>query len=103
MTTAREVLDRCAELDRFTADPPRLERFYLTPEHASANAVSARWMEQAGLRSWQDAAGNQCGRREGITDGLPALLLGSHLDTVPDAGSFDGMLGVVYAAGHLLS
>ncbi|MBZ5740059.1 allantoate amidohydrolase [Nocardioides mangrovi] len=97
MTTAREVLDRCAELDRFTADPPRLERFYLTPEHASANAVTGRWLERAGLRTWQDAAGNQCGRREGVTDGLPALLLGSHIDTVPDAGSFDGMLGVVMA------
>lgn len=97
MTTAREVLDRCAELDRFTADPPRLERVYLSREHASANAVTGRWMEQAGLRTWQDAAGNQCGRREGSTPGLPALLVGSHLDTVPDAGSYDGMLGVVMA------
>ena len=97
MTTAREVLDRCAELDRFTADPPRLERVYLSPEHASANAATGRWMERAGLRTWQDAAGNQCGRREGREPGLPALLLGSHLDTVPDAGSYDGMLGVVLA------
>ena len=97
MTTAREVLDRCAELDRFTATPPQLERVYLSREHASANAVAGRWMEQAGLRNWQDAAGNVCGRREGREPGLPALLIGSHLDTVPDAGSFDGMLGVVMA------
>ncbi|WP_036506182.1 allantoate amidohydrolase [Nocardioides sp. URHA0020] len=97
MTTARAVLDRCAELDRFTADAPRLERVYLSREHAGANAVAGRWMEEAGLRSWQDAAGNQCGRREGATPGLPALLVGSHLDTVPDAGSYDGMLGVVMA------
>ncbi len=97
MTTAREVLDRCAELDRFTATPPQLERVYLSREHASANAVAGRWMEHAGLRTWQDPAGNQCGRREGTTPGLPALLLGSHLDTVPDAGSYDGMLGVVMA------
>ena len=97
MTTAREVLDRCAELDRFTATPPQLERVYLSREHASANAVAGRWMERAGLRTWQDPAGNQCGRREGATPGLPALLLGSHLDTVPDAGSYDGMLGVVMA------
>jgi allantoate deiminase len=97
VTTARQVLDRCAELDRFTATPPQLERVYLSREHASANAVTGRWMEQAGLRSWQDAAGNVCGRREGREPGLPALLLGSHLDTVPDAGSYDGMLGVVMA------
>jgi allantoate deiminase len=97
MTTAREVLDRCAELDRFTATPPQLERVYLSREHASANAVTGRWMEQAGMRTWQDAAGNPCGRRAGHVAGLPALLVGSHLDTVPDAGSYDGMLGVVMA------
>lgn len=97
MTTAREVLDRCAELDRITATPPRLERVYLSPEHAEANALARRWMQRAGMHTWQDAAGNQCGRREGDEPGLPALLLGSHLDTVPDAGSYDGMLGVVMA------
>ena len=97
MTTARDVIDRCAELDRFTATPPQLERVYLSSEHASANAVTGVWMERAGLRTWQDAAGNQYGRREGREPGLPALLLGSHLDTVPDAGSYDGMLGVVMA------
>ena len=45
----------------WTASPPRraeLERVYLSPEHARANAVAGRWMEQAGLRTWQDAAGN---------------------------------------------
>lgn len=97
MTTARQVLERCVELDRLTATPPALERVYLSPEHAGANALAGRWMTEAGLRTWQDAAGNQCGRREGREPGLPALLLGSHLDTVPDAGSYDGMLGVVMA------
>lgn len=97
MTTAAEVLARCAELDRISAHPDRLERVHLTPEHAAANALATRWMRDAGLTPWQDAAGNQYGRREGREPGLPALLLGSHLDTVPDAGSYDGMLGVVMA------
>jgi len=97
MTTAAEVLARCAELDRLSAHPDRLERVHLTPEHAAANALAAGWMRHAGLSPWQDAAGNQYGRREGREPGLPALLLGSHLDTVPDAGSYDGMLGVVMA------
>ena len=97
MTSAAEVLARCAELDRFTSMPGALERVYLSPEHRAANDLVAQWMEKAGLHAWQDAAGNQCGRREGFTAGLPALLLGSHLDTVPDAGSYDGMLGVVMA------
>ncbi|UDY22859.1 allantoate amidohydrolase [Nocardioides sp. Kera G14] len=97
MTTAAEVLLRCSELDRFSAHSTFLERSYLTPEHAAANKQAAIWMEQAGLTTWVDAAGNQWGRREGPTPDAPALILGSHLDTVPDAGSFDGMLGVVMA------
>lgn len=95
MTTAARVLERCAELDLISASPHHLERVYLTKEHAAANRRAAAWMEQAGLTTWQDAAGNQWGRR-GSPD-LPALVLGSHLDTVPDAGSYDGMLGVVMA------
>ncbi len=97
MTTAADVLARCAELDRCSASPHHLERVHLTPEHAAANRLAAGWLEQAGLRTWQDAAGNQWGRREARTPGRPALVLGSHLDTVPDAGSYDGMLGVVMA------
>jgi allantoate deiminase len=95
MTTAAEVLARCDELDRFSAAPHRLERAYLTPEHADANRAVAGWMGKAGLTTWVDAAGNQWGRR-GEPD-RPALVLGSHLDTVPDAGSYDGMLGVLMA------
>lgn len=95
--SAAEALLRCSELDTFTSLSPRLERVHLSVQHAQANAAAARWMARAGLRTWTDAAGNICGRREGREAGLPALLLGSHLDTVPDAGSFDGMLGVVMA------
>lgn len=91
------VLARCAELDRFSAHPTWLERAHLTPQHAAAANAVADWMRQAGLGTWMDSAGNMCGRVEGREPGLPALLLGSHIDTVPDAGSFDGMLGVVMA------
>ncbi|MEV5001279.1 allantoate amidohydrolase [Nocardioides sp. LML1-1-1.1] len=97
MTSAAVVLARCAELATVSASPTWLERTHLTPEHRRANALAGAWMEEAGLRVWQDAAGNICGRREGRTPGLPALLLGSHLDTVPDAGAYDGMLGVLMA------
>lgn len=97
MTSAAEVLTRCAQLDRFSASPTSLERVYLSPEHAQANAAAEEWMRLLGMRTWVDAAGNQYGRLEGREPGLAALLLGSHLDTVPDAGSFDGMLGVVMA------
>ncbi|NQX03745.1 allantoate amidohydrolase [Rathayibacter sp. VKM Ac-2856] len=88
---------RCDELAAVSCTRGAIERVYLSPEHARVNAMAARWMEDAGMRTWQDAAGNQCGRYEGATPGLPALLLGSHLDTVPDAGRYDGILGVMLA------
>ncbi|STU72095.1 N-carbamoyl-L-amino acid hydrolase [Klebsiella variicola] len=46
---------------------------------------------------WQDSVGNICGRYEGQQEGAPAVLLGSHLDTVRNAGRYDGMLGVLAA------
>lgn len=94
-TTAAGVLARCGELALLSARPDVLERTHLTPEHAAANRLAAGWIEQAGLTARVDAAGNVCGRRG--EPGRPALLLGSHLDTVPDAGAYDGMLGVVMA------
>jgi allantoate deiminase len=97
MTVARRVLDRCDELAAISSDPDLLERVHLSPEHRAANDLVASWMTDAGLTPWQDAGGNQCGRLEGAEPELPALLLGSHLDTVRDAGRYDGMLGVLLA------
>lgn len=97
MSDADRVLTRCADLDQLSARADALVRLHLTPEHAAANRQVAAWMAAAGLATRQDAAGNVWGRLEGRTPGLPALVLGSHLDTVPDAGSFDGMLGVLMA------
>ncbi|PPF48465.1 MULTISPECIES: allantoate amidohydrolase [unclassified Rathayibacter] len=94
---AAAIMARCDELAAVSSSRDGIERVYLSPEHARVNAMAARWMTEAGMRTWQDAAGNQCGRYEGATPGLPALLLGSHLDTVPDAGRYDGILGVMLA------
>lgn len=94
---AERALARCDELAAVSSLPRAIERTHLSPEHARANALAAAWMSEAGLDTWQDAAGNQCGRLEGARPGLPALVLGSHLDTVTDAGRFDGMLGVMLA------
>jgi allantoate deiminase len=94
---AELILERCDELATISASSEHLTRVHLSPEHRAANDLVAGWMAEAGLSTWQDAAGNQCGRREGREPDLPALLLGSHLDTVPDAGRYDGMLGVLLA------
>jgi allantoate deiminase len=95
--SAARVLGRCDELAAISSLPGGIERVHLSPEHARANALVAAWMREAGLDAWQDAAGNQCARLEGREPGLPALVLGSHLDTVTDAGRYDGMLGVLLA------
>ncbi|WP_275002837.1 allantoate amidohydrolase [Promicromonospora iranensis] len=102
--TAEWVMARCDDLTRHSARPDALERVYLSPEHAQANTAVRAWMLDAGLDTETDAAGNIWGRRaaDGTpqrpgTPGEPALVLGSHLDTVPDAGRYDGMLGVMLA------
>lgn len=55
------------------------------------------WMLDAGLAVHRDAAGNCFGRLVGESDSLPAVLCGSHIDTVPNGGHFDGVLGVLLA------
>ncbi|MGC5172369.1 allantoate amidohydrolase [Micromonospora sp. DT81.3] len=97
---ARRVMARCDELARVSATSGAIERVYLSPEHARVNRLAAEWMRELGMTTWQDAAGNQVGRLDPSTSsgtGWPALLLGSHLDTVPDAGRFDGIIGVLMA------
>ncbi|MDU0366697.1 allantoate amidohydrolase [Microbacterium sp. KSW4-17] len=95
---SRRVMGRCEELARVTATPGSITRVYLSPEHARVNRLAAEWMRELGMTTHQDAAGNQVGRLApaGSPD-APALLLGSHLDTVPDAGRFDGIVGVLMA------
>ncbi|WP_223881308.1 allantoate amidohydrolase [Nesterenkonia ebinurensis] len=95
MTAARRIMARCDELAAISALPDGILRAYLTEEHRRHNALAAHWMQEAGMATWQDAAGNQCGRIEGREPGLPALLIASHLDTVPYAGRYDGILGVL--------
>ncbi|MFT4260282.1 allantoate amidohydrolase [Microbacterium sp.] len=95
---ARRVMARCDELARVTATPGEgIERIYLSPEHARVNRLVAEWMREIGMSTRQDAAGNQVGRIDRGDRDAPALMLGSHLDTVPDAGRFDGIVGVLMA------
>lgn len=96
-TAARRVMARCDELARVTATPGAIERVYLSTEHARVNRLAAEWMREVGMTTRQDAAGNQLGRLAASDPALPALMLGSHLDTVPDAGRYDGIVGVLMA------
>lgn len=93
--SSRLLVRRLEELGRVTDEAGKLTRTFLSPAMARANARVAGWMRSAGLAVRQDAAGNLIGRLEGATPGAKTLLLGSHLDTVRDAGWFDGALGVL--------
>ncbi|MGJ9424582.1 allantoate amidohydrolase [Nesterenkonia halotolerans] len=92
---AARIMTRCDELAAISALPDGILRAYLTEEHQRHNALAAAWMAEVEMETWQDAAGNQCARLEGREPGLPALIIASHLDTVPDAGRFDGIMGVL--------
>jgi len=93
----KRALKRCDELAKISQHKNKITRLYLTPEHKKANKKVAQWMQMSGMKTWQDKVGNQCGRIEGRDKTVPALLLGSHLDTVPNAGRYDGILGVLLA------
>jgi allantoate deiminase len=81
-----------AELGAISAEPGRLIRLYLTPEHRRAADRVAGWMKAAGLSVSEDALGTVRGRLGGAKK---RLLIGSHVDTVIDAGKYDGPLGVI--------
>ena len=91
------IIARCNELATISQERNRLTRPFATPAMARVNAVVGRWMTQAGMAVSQDAVGNLIGRLEGSDPDAGTLLLGSHLDTVRDAGAFDGPLGVLTA------
>jgi allantoate deiminase len=86
---------RAEVLARHSEEPDRLTRRYGTAALAEAGEAVEEWMQAAGMTVRRDAVGNVIGRLEGPDPAGPALLLGSHLDTVPDAGRYDGALGVL--------
>jgi allantoate deiminase len=92
-----EIVDRINRLGKISETPEHLARIFLTPEHRAAADLILIWMRDAGMHAHLDAIGNVCGRYEGERPGLPCLMLGSHYDTVRDAGKWDGPLGLITA------
>jgi hydantoinase/carbamoylase family amidase len=96
MTSPGErLMDRLAAFARHSDEPGKLTRLFLSPSHRAAVDELTRWMREAGLSVSTDALGTLCGRYEGKSPNAPALLIGSHIDTVRDAGRYDGALGVL--------
>ena len=97
MIDARRIYDRCQALACHSEQPDGLTRVFLSPEQRAVDGLVLDWMREAGMEARLDAIGNCVGRYEATERGRPCLMLGSHLDTVRDAGKYDGMLGVVTA------
>jgi allantoate deiminase len=93
----QKILRRIDELAQISEETTHLTRTYGSPAMRRANDVVADWMRAAGLQTSMDAIGNLIGRRPDTKPGRKTLILGSHLDTVRNAGKFDGPLGVILA------
>ena len=85
------------ELGHLGESPDGMDRVAYSPEDIAGRDYSIKLMREAGLETRIDTAGNIIGRTSGSDDSLPAIALGSHTDTVPKGGKYDGALGVMAA------
>ncbi|KAI5055131.1 hypothetical protein GOP47_0030276 [Adiantum capillus-veneris] len=92
-----EPLLRIRELAAISDSPHHLQRTFLSKASLEAGKLIQAWMEDAGMSTWVDDIGNVHGRVAGKNPSAPALLLGSHYDTVIDAGMYDGAFGIIAA------
>lgn len=98
---AAEVVARCRKLASFSEDSNQTRRTFLSPPMRDVHREIAAWLEPLGTRVRVDAAGNLRALYPAAGPAASRLLIGSHLDTVPNAGAYDGVLGVVLAVALL--
>ncbi len=91
------ILRRCDELAAISKPGAGVTRLFLTDEHKRAIELVSGWMREAGMDVHVDEAANVVGRYAPAQQGSPSLILGSHIDSVIDAGKYDGPLGVICA------
>jgi allantoate deiminase len=97
MSPAERLMKRIEALAEISEEAGRLTRTFASPAMRRANELVAGWMREAGMSVRQDAIGNLIGHYRAAQREGKILLLGSHLDSVRDAGKFDGPLGVLAA------
>jgi allantoate deiminase len=95
LSLGRRAMALIEDLAQHTDEPGRLTRLYLSKGHRAAAEATLRIMREAGLEAHIDPLGTVVGRLPGPHPDAPALILGSHIDSVVDAGKFDGNVGVV--------
>lgn len=93
----QNALSHCEELAYVSEMERGILRQYLTPHQKAGHELAAKWMRDCGMETWEDAVGNQWGRLASKNPNAKRLIFGSHLDTVPNAGKYDGILGVMIA------
>ncbi len=94
---AEYVLDLCARVAALTDVPGTITRLFLSPATRQVHGLLRAEMDALGMTVRMDAVGNLRGLYAGAEPDAPVLLIGSHIDTVPDAGAYDGVLGVALA------
>ena len=94
---SRRLNQTLLELGQIGSTPQGMQRLAFTEYDIQARNMTLSLMHQAGLQTRIDTAGNIIARKEGISSDLAAIALGSHIDTVPNGGKFDGALGVMGA------
>ncbi len=102
-TQAEEVVARCRTLSLFSEDSRSIRRTFLSPPMRDCHRELAKWLVAAGAEVTVDAPGNLRAFYAATESRAPRLLFGSHLDTVPNAGAYDGVLGVILAVALLES
>jgi allantoate deiminase len=100
-TRAGEVIARCKRLAAFSEDSGGTRRTFLSAPMRDCHREITQWLEPLGVQARIDAAGNLRAVYPGRQPDDPILLIGSHLDTVPNAGAYDGILGVLLAVALL--
>src|SRR5437899_7124550 len=99
---ATAVIARCQTLARFSEDSGRIRRTFLSPPMRECHREIAGWVAPLGVTSRVDAVGNLRMLYPASKPDAPHLMIGSHLDTVPNAGAYDGVLGVVLPIARLI-
>jgi len=98
---AAKVIERCRELAGISDVPGETTRLFLSSATRDAHTLLTWWLRQAGLEARTDDAGNLRAVRRSAKADAPTLVLFSHIDTVPNAGAFDGPLGVLIGLAAL--
>jgi allantoate deiminase len=94
---APQIIERCRLLAQYSEEFGHTTRTFLSPPMRTVHGHLTEWMEQAGMQVSIDAAGNLRGAYDSARPAARRFYLGSHIDTVPHAGAFDGVLGVMLA------